>query len=270
VQAKYIPRMLVYNWAAGVKTFVWLIAAGTDGNEYDDFGLIHGLRNVAEDFTPRPVFFSLQNTNALFSDTKIDPSINIDSPGIPALRRKSGFPFYAYGFRAKNGKAIVAYWLGAHSLPGNAFPPFYESFTLENTGIEHPVLIDVVSGEIRPLEWKEGTSNVLASVPVRDSVLAIADASYFDWNVLPEAPSSLRAQHGAEGVRLTWEVHGGNPTQTAVERRMADGSWERIKTLPAATTEFTDSLPSRGLVSYRVRALNDAGESAYSNVVRVN
>jgi hypothetical protein len=269
VQAKYIPRMLVYNWAAGVKTFVWLIAAGTDGNEYDDFGLIHGLRNVAEDFTPRPVFFSLQNTNALFSDTKFDPSMNIDSPGIPALRRKSGFPFYAYGFRAKNGKAVVAYWLAAHSLPGNAFAPFYESLTLENTGIEHPVLIDVVSGEIRPLEWKEGSRNVLASVPVRDSVLAIADASYFDWNVLPEAPSSLRAQRGAGAVTLTWEVHGGNPTQSAVERRIADGSWERIKTFPSTTTEFTDSQPGRGTVSYRVRALNDAGESAYSNVVRL-
>jgi hypothetical protein len=269
VQAKYIPRMLVYNWAAGVKTFVWLIAAGTDGNEYDDFGLIHGLRNVAEDFTPRPVFFSLQNTNALFSDTKLDPSINIDSPGIPALRRKSGFPFYAYGLRAKNGKAIVAYWLGAHSLPGNVFAPFYASLTLENTGIEHPVLVDVVSGEIKPLEWKEGSSNVLESLPVRDSVLAIADASYFDWNVLPEAPSTLRAQQGPGAVRLTWEVHGGNPTQAAVERRIAEGSWERIKTLPAATTEFTDSQPGRGVVSYRVRALNDAGESAYSNVVRL-
>jgi hypothetical protein len=269
VQTKYIPRMLVYNWAAGVKTFVWLIASGTDGNEYDDFGMIHGLRNVAEDFTPRPVFFSLQNTNALFSDTKFDPSINIDSPGIPALRRKSGFPFYAYGFRAKNGKAVVAYWLGAHSLPGNVFAPFYESLTLENTGIEHPVLIDVVSGEIRPLEWKEGSRNVLESVPVRDSVLAIADASYFDWNVLPEAPSSLRARRGAGAVTLTWEVHGGNPTQSAVERRIADGSWERIKTLPATTTEFTDSQAGRGEVFYRVRALNDAGESAYSNVVRL-
>ena len=269
VQAKYIPRMLVYNWAAGVKTFVWIIAAGTDGNEYDDFGLIHGLRNVAEDFTPRPGFFSLQNTNALFSDTKFDPSINIDSPGIPALRRKSGFPFYAYGFRAKNGKAVVAYWLGAHSLPGNVFPPFYESLTLENTGIEHPVLIDVVSGEIRPLEWKEGSRNVLESVPVRDSVLAIADASYFDWNVLPEAPSSLRAQRGAGAVTLTWEVHGGNPTQSAVERRITEGSWQRIETIPATTTEFTDSQAGRGVVFYRVRALNDAGESAYSNVVRL-
>jgi hypothetical protein len=141
---------------------------------------------------------------------------------------------------------------------------------LENTGIEYPALIDVVSGEIRPLEWKKGTTNVLASVPVRDSVLAIADASYFDWNVLPEAPSSLRAERGADGVKLSWAVHGGNATQTAVERRMGEGSWQRIKTLSATANEFTDSQSGPGaLVSYRLRALNDAGESAYSNVVHV-
>ena len=30
VQAKYIPRGFVYNLAAGVKTFVWLLAAGAE------------------------------------------------------------------------------------------------------------------------------------------------------------------------------------------------------------------------------------------------
>jgi len=51
---------------------------------------------------------------------------------------------------------------------------------------------------------------------------------------------------------------------------LGEGSWERIKTLPAITTEFTDSQSGGGgLVSYRVRVLNEAGESAYSNVVRL-
>jgi hypothetical protein len=81
VQAKYVPRGFVYNLAAGVKTFVWLLAAGTDGNEYDDFGIIHGITNHDYDFTPRPVFYALQNTNALFSDTKFDPSIEISGAG---------------------------------------------------------------------------------------------------------------------------------------------------------------------------------------------
>ncbi len=269
VQAKYVPRGLIYNWAAGVRTFVWLLTAGTDGNEYDDFGIIHGLMYQPIDFTPRPVFYALQNTNALFSDTKFDSSIEITGPDLPALRRRTKSAFFAYGFRSRAGKAIVAYWLGAHSLPGNIFPPLYGALTLKNTGIEHPVLIDVVSGEISPLEWKNGTTDTLESVPIRDSILAVADESYFDWAVLPEAPSSLNLAVTGGSTKLTWEVHGGNPTGTVVERRIGDrGKWERISKLPASSTEYTDAHVAKGeRASYRVRAANEAGESAYSNIV---
>src|SRR5437899_3382203 len=183
VQAKYVPRGLIYNWAAGVRTFVWLLAAGTDGNEYDDFGLIHGLRNLPDDFTPRPVYAAYENTNALFSDTKPDPGIKIERPQIPELRNRTGSAFFGYGFRSPKGKAIVAYWLGAHSNAGNAFPRLQANLTVRNTGIRHPVLIDVVSGEISALEWKKGAEDVLESLPVKDSILAIADESYFDWPV---------------------------------------------------------------------------------------
>src|SRR5436309_485253 len=271
VQAKYVPRGLIYNWAAGVRTFVWLLAAGTDGNEYDDFGLIHGLRYLPDDFTPRPVFYALQNTNALFSDTKFDPSIQIKSPGLPALRRQARAPFMAYGFRSRSGRAIVAYWLAVHSLPGNAFPPLYGSLVLKNTGIEHPVLIDVTSGEITPLEWKEGTKDVLESVPIRDSILAIADETYFDWAVLPEAPSSLKVSASGGAAHLKWEVHGGDPTNIIVERRIGDrGNWEKISVLPVSAAEFSDARVMTGEeVSYRVRARNGAGESAYSNIARL-
>lgn len=274
VQAKYVPRGLIYNHAAGVKTFVWLLAAGTDGNEYDDFGIIHGITNHDYDFTPRPVFYALQSTNALFSDTKLDPTIEISGGDVPALRRRSGFPFMSYGFRSKNGKAIVAYWLAAHSLPGNVFPTFYSSFTLKNTGIKNPVLIDVVSGDIRPLQWKQGTTDTLEALPVTDSILAITDADYFDWPVLPEAPSSLNAVAAGTAVKLSWQVHGGDPRHIIVERREArasgPGSWQRIANLPASTNEFSDSGVQKGQgYSYRVKASNGDGESASSNIVRV-
>ena len=273
VQAKYVPRGFVYNLAAGVKTFVWLLAAGSDGNEYDDFGLIHGLTNHDYDFTPRPVFSALQNTNALFSDTKFDPAIEIISPDLPALRRHTGFPFFGYGFRSTNGKAIVAYWLGAHSLPGNAFPPLYATLSLKNTGITHPVLVDVVSGEIKAVSWKQGTADTLEALPVKDSILAITDESYFDWPVLPEAPSSLEIKQAGGSIKLNWQVHGGNPTAVIVERRLEandapPGKWERIAKLGANATDYTDSSTKGSLAAYRVRAANADGESAYSNIAR--
>jgi hypothetical protein len=257
-----------------VKTFVWLLAAGTDGNEYDDFGIIHGITNHDYDFTPRPVFYALQNTNALFSDTKFDPSIEVDGPDLPALRRHAGFPFLGYGFRSDSGKAIVAYWLAAHSLPGNSFPPLYATLSLKNTGITHPILVDVVSGEIKPISWKAGTTDTLELLPVKDSIMAVTDESYFDWPVLPEAPSSLNLSISGNTVKLDWEVHGGSRTGVMVERRgdeagSAKGTWSRIAKLPSTATAYSDSSLKKGAgYAYRVRAINDDGESAYSNVAR--
>jgi len=59
-----------------------------------------------------------------------------------------------------------------------------------------------------------------------------------------------------------------------VERRIdaadgAKGTWSRIAKLPSAATEYGDSSLKKGeWISYRVRAINDNGESAYSNIVR--
>ena len=273
VQARYLPRGLIYNLAAGVKTFVWLLAAATDGNEYDDFGIIHGLTNHDIDWTPRPAFYALQNTNALFSDTKLDPSIEIAVSDPPALARNTSSPFLSYGFRNRNGKVIVAYWIAAHSEPGNVFPAQQATISLKNTGIMHPVVIDVVSGEIKPAEWKQGTSDTLEMLPVKDSIVAITDENYFDWPVLPEAPSSLKVVVSGKGATLMWDVHGGNPASIVVERRSVGASsarWEKITTLPASAKQFADSAVKKGQsVAYRVRSENSNGSSAYSNIVRV-
>ncbi|PYT31125.1 MAG: hypothetical protein DMG57_05830 [Acidobacteria bacterium] len=270
VQAKYVPRGMIYNWAAGVRTFVWLLAAGTDGNEYDDFGFIHGLRNLPDDFTPRPVYAAYENTNALFSDTKPDPGIKIERPQIPELRNRAGFPFFGYGFRSPKGKAIVAYWLGAHSNAGNAFPRLQANLTVRNTGIRHPVLIDVVSGEISALEWKKGAEDVLESLPVKDSILAIADESYFDWPVLPEAPSGLIARSDGNSIVLSWAIHGGDTKSSVLERRAGNGPWTSLSTQPVSRSEYADAdFPTGQTLSYRVSAVNDSGCSAYSNIVRV-
>ncbi len=270
VQAKYVTRGMVYNLAAGVRTFVWLLAAGVDGNEYDDFGMIHGLRGLPDDFTPRPVFYALQNTNALFSDSKLDPSIGIEAADVQGLRRQGTGQFLRYGFRNKNGKAIIAYWVAAHSVPGGAFAPLTVEFKLTNSGIRNPVMLDIVSGEVSPLQWKAGTTDTIDNLPLRDSIVAIADATYLDWAILPEAPSGLSAKSSGTGISLAWSNHGGEATQVAIERRSGNtGRWDRVATEPVAA-EFVDNrAPAGSVICYRVRALNKAGESSYSNVVRV-
>jgi len=270
VQSKYVTRGLLYNWAAGVKTFVWLLTAGVDGNEYDDFGLIHGLRYLPDDFTARPVLSAFQNTNALFSDTLIDAGIQIHSSNISAIRQQEKAPFLAYGFRTASGKAIVAYWLAAHSKPGNLFPPLTATLVIRNSGIAHPLLIDVVSGDITPLDWKKGTTDTIEHAPIRDSVMAIADENYFDWDVLPEAPSSLKLEVSGVSVELSWELHGDQITGVALERRLGDrGAWERVTQLSGNANSYHEAGTPGQILCYRVRAVNSVGESAYSNIVRV-
>jgi hypothetical protein len=223
------------------------------------------------DFTPRRVYADVQNLDALFSDTERDTSIEISSPDFTSIQADSGAPVLAYGFRSPKGKSAVGFWLAAHSWPHNNYVPKYVALVLKNTGIEHPVLANVYSGEVKPLEWKAGTRDTLERVPLLDSVQAIVDASYFDWPVLPESPSSLTARVESESVKLAWETRGGEATAIAVERRAGDqGRWERIAKLPAGTKAYEDNhSPGGEGASYRVRALNDAGESAYSNIVRV-
>ena len=268
VQVKYIPRGLIADRAAGVRTFVWLIVGATDGNESDDFGMLHGLMLRTEDFTPRPAFAALQNTATLFSDTTLDPSIQIRTDG-PSSSSQS---LLGYGFRSPKSKAIIGYWLAALSKAGDRSPPAKVTLQITNSGIQNPVLVDVTSGEMTALSWKAGTTDTLAQVPLRDSVMAIADESYFDWMELPEAASDLVLTKEQEGVRVSWKTHGGNPESVSIERRVGErGIWQTIAKLPASQNSFLDNqiTHDQKATSYRVLAENSAGRSAYSNVATV-
>jgi hypothetical protein len=269
IQAKYLVRGMVNDRAAGVRTFVWELIPGVDGNQGDDFGLIHGMMMRLEDFTPRPAFLAVQNTNAVFSDTTLESSIDVKTPRLSAT--KPSAPVLAYAFRSRTGKAIVAYWLAVRSTSSDAAPEVIGDLTIKNSGIKNPILMDLVSGRVTELSWKAGTDDTLESVHFRDSVMAIADESYFDWAVLPEAPASLRFNLSNGKVRLSWILPGQDTKSVVIELRGGEeGKWQRSATLKGPTTEYTRThWKGDRIVYYRVRAVNDAGESAYSNIVKV-
>jgi hypothetical protein len=99
--------------------------------------------------------------------------------------------------------------------------------------------------------------------------MAIADESYFDWQVLPEAPSSLIARVVGNGVQLVWQTHDG-AASNIVKRRAGDmGSWSRIAKSVGDKAAYVDDSAPAGVVCYRVRSANLNGESPYSNIVRV-
>src|SRR6266513_865557 len=200
----------------------------------------------------------------LFSDTKFDPAIEVHSEGAttsPAL--------LGYGFRSPKNRAIIAYWLPVLSKAGDRSAAANVNLRISDSGIEHPVLVDVTAGERTPLSWKPGTTDTLERMPLFDGLMAIADESYFDWTELPEAASELTLAKEPEGLRLAWKMHAGNPESVSVERRIGEhGQWRSVAILPAAETSFLDEQVSHDKrpVSYRVLAENAAGHSAYSNV----
>lgn len=98
--------------------------------------------------------------------------------------------------------------------------------------------------------------------------MAIADEQYFDWPLLPEAPSSLRAEIDGVRVDLSWQAHAGADGVLLERRAGMESKWEPIRKLPGRTTVYREQAPSARPLSYRVRAYSTAGVSAYSNIVR--
>ena len=83
----------------------------------------------------------------------------------------------------------------------------------------------------------------------------------------PAAPSELAAAaQSSSSIALHWRDHGGNATAIDVEMRPPGGSYQQIRTLPGnATTTVAGNLAATTSYSFRVRAENGAGFSAYSN-----
>jgi outer membrane protein assembly factor BamB len=83
----------------------------------------------------------------------------------------------------------------------------------------------------------------------------------------PAAPTALALKASRATLTLQWQDQSNNETAFEVERATGDGSFQRIATLPADTRSHVDGgLDRRQTYSYRVRAVNAVGASAYSNV----
>ncbi len=89
----------------------------------------------------------------------------------------------------------------------------------------------------------------------------------------PTAPSSLSAvAQDTDEVRLTWTDESDNEANFELERS-ADGgvTWSVVASPGANTTEYRDEGVASGTdYSYRIRACNTSGCSAWSNVVAVS
>lgn len=88
---------------------------------------------------------------------------------------------------------------------------------------------------------------------------------------VPKAPSALAASAvSPTSMALTWKDNSNDETAFRLERRAGNGKFEEIQTLAANTTRATAGGLTPGVAySFRVRAANASGFSAYSSVVKV-
>ena len=84
---------------------------------------------------------------------------------------------------------------------------------------------------------------------------------------VPAAPTELSAVRASSSqINLTWTDNANNETGFKIERRTGTGSFTEVGTVGANVTSYSNTgLANNTQYTYRVRAYNDAGDSAYSN-----
>ncbi len=84
----------------------------------------------------------------------------------------------------------------------------------------------------------------------------------------PRAPTSLSAEAMGTGIHLVWKDNADNEDGYEVERKNGASPFAKIYTVTFDTFAYHDASVAAGQsYSYRVRAVNAAGPSAYSNEV---
>ncbi len=146
----------------------------------------------------------------------------------------------------------------------NNFPPLYAMVSVKNTGINHPVLVDVVSGEIKPVEWKHGTTGTLEMARrSRTAYWPSPTRATLTGRSCQKLPVRSTSPFAGNTAKLTWQVHGGDITGIVVERQLGDalqtrGRWGRITQLPATATEYADPNLKKQSYGYRGISARDA------------
>ncbi|MGH9203500.1 MAG: fibronectin type III domain-containing protein, partial [Vicinamibacterales bacterium] len=86
----------------------------------------------------------------------------------------------------------------------------------------------------------------------------------------PTAPTGLTATRQSGRITLRWTDTSNNETGFAIQRSSDSQAYSQIATGAENATTFVDTSPgSSKFVWYRVRAFNAAGNSAFSNSVKV-
>lgn len=125
----------------------------------------------------------------------------------------------------------------------------------------------VESTETVALTLSSPTGGAVLDPARRTATLSIQDNDSGGGGTVPAAPSNLRAAGlSTSEIQLNWNDNSNNETGFKIERKGLTGAYQEIATAGAGATSFVaGGLDPATAYTFRVRATNAAGNSAYSN-----
>ena len=264
VQARYLPRYYLLAKAQNLKGFVWEFIPGTDGNEDDQYGLLHGDISSNDSFKPREAYRALQVTSALFGQSRRDFFCEVlqdRNPEIPQQYSHGELREYCYR-DVTTGKPIYAVWLAVYAAPEDHFQPVTIEIPIPDHDVQNPILVDLRTGRITPAAWRDKERRTIA-VAVRDSVIAVTDESYLNWQETPETPAPLTVRLVGTQAQLEWRGEHANGFE--IQRSVDWGEWQTVVELKSDQRQYLEPLPAGRHVTYRIRALAEKAPSPWSN-----
>jgi glucose/arabinose dehydrogenase len=111
---------------------------------------------------------------------------------------------------------------------------------------------------------------VNASIATASALGTIVDDDDATPSQPPSAPTGLIATRQSGRITLTWTDSSNNETGFSIERSPDGQAFSQIATVAQNVSTYVDTSPgSSKFVFYRVRAFNLAGNSAYTNALKV-
>ncbi len=158
-------------------------------------------------------------------------------------------------------------WSAAHSVAWRTIVPSDQKIVIQKPPTAQNYCVGCagsISGS-GPFNHPVGVIEGVNQTGLDPGSLYVAQLQDRAYGVPPSAPARLDAVAGNNQVELSWIDVAQNETGYAVERSDDGGvTYSEIATADVDTTSYNDATAS-GAVSYRLRAYNANGNSAYSN-----
>ncbi|MGB7567926.1 MAG: alpha-L-fucosidase [Chitinivibrionales bacterium] len=222
--------------------------------------------NLMLDIPPRPDGTLPDTVSARLSE--IGGWLLLNGEGIYATRTANIFG--SGSLRFTRNQANNVYYVFDTVWPGNGAQLAVTNYNSSNLDKTKIAKITLLGGG--PVAWSQNATALTLTMPATQPAackFAYGFKIYLDaQSTIPVAPSNLEATAASNAVILTWVDNSSKATGCKIERTngVGDTNFTQIASIAGSdVATYSDTMSSPAAYTYRVRAYNASGNSAYSN-----